>query len=272
MLTFGIEIECLPAVRRAAVAEELRNAGLRADVGTYSQRNEPGQWLVKSDGSVGGGVGIDAELVSPVYTLEEMMEALPRVQRALIATRATANHTCGLHVHVGGFESVAIHTIRNVARRIVNLEDSLDMLQPVERRLSNNHFIRSNAAVFGAYGNAAGAKAMWRKIDECASKGDLINLFNPHGERYFKLNLQSLIRHGTIEFRHCAGTVDMAFAAHWVRFINAFVRTAMNQQRLLHKAVTSTETAEERLRHAFRNVPAPTVRALRARVSQMRQA
>lgn len=46
---------------------------------------------------------------------------------------------------------------------------------------------------------------------------------NIMGSRYFKVNLMSFQRHGTIEFRQHSGTVNATKIANWVRFLGQFI-------------------------------------------------
>jgi hypothetical protein len=53
-------------------------------------------WRVVADGSVSNG----CEVVSPILSGNEGLQALQTVVRALKAAGATVNNTCGFHVHV----------------------------------------------------------------------------------------------------------------------------------------------------------------------------
>jgi hypothetical protein len=48
-------------------------------------------------------------------------------------------------------------------------------------------------------------------------------------ERYYKLNLCAFIRHGTVEFRQHAGTVDYRKMNHWIAFCVQFVEDSRTQ-------------------------------------------
>lgn len=41
--------------------------------------------------------------------------------------------------------------------------------------------------------------------------------------RYFKINLQAYLRHGTIEFRQHSGSANATKVCNWVRFLQAFI-------------------------------------------------
>ena len=44
--------------------------------------------------------------------------------------------------------------------------------------------------------------------------------------RYFKVNLQSFLCHGTIEFRQHSGTVNPAKICNWIEFLDSFIESS----------------------------------------------
>lgn len=248
--TFGVEVEFHTTANTVQVAEALIAAGFDARAVQYSTTVN-GYWGVKPDGSVPGGV----EVVSPILhgeegrnTLRQVMEVIRRQPRA-----RTSQH-CGIHVHLAPLgRSFAPDEVSKIARRWVNFEDTLDLLQPQSRRGSNNRYCRSNAHQFsGNYREAS--REMWRRLRHVHDNARLADIISPH--RYLKLNLQSLTRHGTIEFRHCAGTIDPQKVDNWVRFLLAFSTTACNQTRLWRRSADAPETVQDRFRKLMRGVPA----------------
>jgi hypothetical protein len=61
-------------------------------------------------------------------------------------------------------------------------------------------------------------------------------------DRYQKLNLESLERHGTIEFRQHSGTVDAEKAVNWVRLCTAFIETTASYQYVQLKRPVSMDS------------------------------
>jgi hypothetical protein len=252
MFNFGIELEFNTHDARETVVERIRSTGLRAGRASYSE-NLPSAWSVKADGSVNGW-----EVVSPVLSLDDVRAQVPVLCNALQACEgADARRDCGFHIHISGFESVELVTLRNVFRRFVNFEDTLDLLQPEGRRGSNNSYCKSNAALFGRSKIEQNA-AIWERVHAAQTREALMRMFNPNGDRYFKLNAQSLLRHGTLELRHPAGTIDAQTVLHTVEFFNAFVRVAIQQERLWRRPTHTPETQGDRFRKLMRGVPAPT--------------
>ena len=58
------------------------------------------------------------------------------------------------------------------------------------------------------------------KINTSNSITELVNVF---GSRYFKLNLQSFNRYGTVEFRHHSGTTTFSKIKNWILIYSRFV-------------------------------------------------
>ncbi len=60
----------------------------------------------------------------------------------------------------------------------------------------------------------------WATFDNA---DNMISLANAQDSRYYKVNLRSYQRHGTIEFRQHSGTVNFVKICNWVRFLSAFI-------------------------------------------------
>lgn len=259
-LKFGIELECTTAWSHDEMRHQLARAGMAA-------------WDVKFDGSIRG-TGTATELVSPILSMGDVRAMVPVVCETLRAARAMVNTSCGFHVHVSGLQSVEARMVRNVARRFVNFEDTLDLLQPVERRANNAAYARSNARLFGATPVEA-TQRLWAichdhggQANLNVSRDSLISLFSPNS-RYFKVNLHSLHRHGTVEFRHHSGAVTTPDVLHWVEFLNAFTTVAMEQQRLWKRPATTPESTADRVRKMTRGMAPATVAHVWNRIRAM---
>lgn len=208
-----------------------------------------------------------------------MNEQAPRVEAAIQSLGdAGANDSCGFHVHLGGFENLEMDALRNVTRRFVNFEDTLDLLQPAARRGRNNHFCMSNRDVLIRGAQRAGInnpsrldvnEYIWQRVHGLTKQG-LIDLFCPDAGRYFKLNLQSLLRHGTIEYRQSSASIR---AADWVgmaTFFHDFARVAITQDRLHRRNPHTVETQADRFRKMTRGQSRETVAYLSQRIADNR--
>lgn len=249
---FGVEIEFHTTACRFTVADALREAGFNAIALNYSDRVPSGAWGVKLDGSVPGGV----EVVSPILYGDEGRATLRRVMEVIRRQpRARTSERCGIHVHLSPRgRSFSADEVSKIARRWVNFEDTLDLLQPQSRRGSVNQFCRSNAHDFDAFNYVSASRQMWRRLRHVHDTSTLADIVSP--TRYRKLNLQSLTRHGTVEFRHCAGTIDPTKVDNWLRFVIAFTTVACKQTRLWRRSENAPETVQDRFRKLMRGVPA----------------
>jgi hypothetical protein len=248
-LKFGLELEFIANSNQNTTAAQLSQAtGIRVYTASYSDTNSAA-WRIKTDASLNGS-GYGLELVSPILSMQDVKDAIPALCRAIKDNGGIANQSCGFHVHVSGFDGLEFHAQRNIARRFVNFEDTLDLLQPASRRKSNNRFIKSNAALF------ADLPALWEKVQAITTTRGIVDTFNPNADRYYKLNLTSLTRHGTIELRHHSGTIDAEKIVNWVRFVSHFYTVAAEQTRLWHRPTHRTETAAERFAKMTRGMPA----------------
>jgi hypothetical protein len=248
--TFGVEIEFHTSANIHQVADAMVAAGFDARAVGYSTTVN-GYWGVKPDGSVPGGL----EVVSPILHGDEGRETLRRAMEVVRRQpRARTSQYCGVHVHIApNGRSFAPDEVSKIARRWVNFEDTLDLLQPQSRRGNSNRYCQSNARMFDADYRMA-SREMWRRLRHVRDNQQLADIISP--SRYVKLNLRSLTRHGTIEFRHSAGTIDPNKVDHWVRFLLAFSETACKQTRLWRRSLDAPETVQDRFRKLMRGVPA----------------
>lgn len=270
MLTLGIEIECFADGRESAMRRALMDHGVT--LSTYGQNG----WTVKYDGSIRPDRGYGHEIVSPILTLSQLREQAPAIEAALASLNGGVNSSCGLHVHLGGFEHLEMDALRNVTRRFVNFEDTLDLLQPQARRGQNNNYCKSNVGAFRHRFGLTGSpsrlevnEAIWQRVHTATRQG-LIDMFCPNHDRYFKLNLQSLLRHGTLEMRHPSASVR---AADWIglaAFYETFAMVAVNQERLWRRPTHTQETQADRFRKMVRGQSRETVTYLRQRIADNR--
>jgi len=210
--TFGVEIECIGITAEVALSA-IRATGLPCEIEGYNHVTRS-HWKITTDGSVRdnrGNLGI--EIVSPILTGATGMAALKTVADALNAAGATANKTCGIHVHVGASD-LSIDEIKMIVKRYSVFENVIDSYMPVSRRASNNHFLKSMSDWSAYYG--AG-------LAECQT---VAAMSARSWDRYYKINLAAFVRQGTIEFRQHSGSVSSEKIGNWVLFILNFVEVS----------------------------------------------
>lgn len=234
MTKFGIEIECIGLSDNCSVAIETIEKHLGEESAVkFKIFDEECAWDCKGDYSVyddsnvycdytnddfdedcGDCDGCNSitrgcEIVSPpLHYNAESIAAISEIFDALNKARAFVNHTCGLHVHV---DASFIHDLKayeqdeffvHIQKLYATHEKSFDSRMSYCRTKSVNKFCRS-----------------------MINRNDTYPTLGIQG-RYYKLNIQSFLRHGTLEFRHHHGTLDKNEVIEWVKTCLLFVQYA----------------------------------------------
>lgn len=203
--TYGIEIEFLDGTTsREIIANELRMAGINAFSVGYNH-NTAGYWKMITDSSCGN------ELVSPVLKGKEGLEEIKKVCEVLNRLGCKINKKCGLHVHHYAGD-LNVKNFKNLYVAYAKYEGLIDRLQPESRR-TNNEYCRSLLSG-GGYDNLV------NRLNECKTIDQIRGIYYT---RYMKLNIESYIKYGTIEFRQCAGTTDANKIINWIMFTQLMV-------------------------------------------------
>lgn len=229
---FGIEMEIVGINRETALAA-LRAVNIKVEFEGYNHTTR-NHWKLVSDSSVRGGF----EVVSPILKGEAGLAEAEVVARALDDAGATVNATCGLHVHFDASD-LDVNALKNVVRRYAAHEAEIDAFMPRSRRGNENRYCRS----LTSYVDSLDRAETVREVASCLPT------------RYLKVNLESLMRHGTIEFRQHSGTVNAAKIANWVRFLAGFIDQckAMNNTASQPVALPSLSGVQAKLAEMFRS-------------------
>lgn len=200
--TFGVELEIVGITRSQAIVA-LQSVGINVQDEGYNHTTRS-HWKIVSDSSVQGGF----ELVSPILHGESGLTALATAATALDDAGATVNRSCGLHVHFDA-SALTVENVRTIVTRYATYESQIDAFMPLSRRADNNLYCHSLQEI----------------VDDTDfnQATTLQALAQAQVSRYYKVNLQSYLVHGTIEFRQHSGTVNAAKAVNWVRFLDAFI-------------------------------------------------
>jgi hypothetical protein len=216
---FGIEIEAT-GLAMSKVVEALTAVGIRAAVDGYNHTTKT-YWKVVSDASLSG---TDCfELVSPILEGERGLMEVAIVADALERAGAKVNGSCGFHVHVDG-RDLTVDQLKRVSKMWLKYENCFDALVGASRR--RNLYCKSITSKF------TGVVHGFRVIDSAQDLRQLICAVNGdgpqsgHSTRYHKLNLESMLRHGTVEFRQHGGTVNGEKMVNWVKLVIGFVVAA----------------------------------------------
>ena len=202
-MKFGIEIEAV-GMTPAQVADLLNAKGINCQLPSVRHATS-GQWKVVLDGSVSNGF----ELVSPPLEFTEFnLVAIRRICRILNDAGIDTTKACGLHVHFD-VSTLTPAQLASVYNRYRAFEHNIDRLMPIGRRGNANHYCRSLT------GQAP-----------LVAQDTLAQTAAQRSDRYYKVNLCSFAKYGTIEFRQHAGTVNGVKISNWVRFLASFIEAS----------------------------------------------
>lgn len=203
--TVGIEIEVLVAADLFDVRNHIRHS------------NVLGEWTAKLDGSVRSNE-CDAtgqrfsgmEFVSGILPLSSVEKSVEALLNFLENYETRVNDTCGLHVHVDA-SGLTAASVANVAFRYGKDQKAISKWLAESRQ--NNEYARpllSDGSVMDTS----------RSVIEKGTK-DVRALTKL--SRYSAVNLSSVAKHGTIEFRQHHGSLRHDEIVSWVNFCHDFV-------------------------------------------------
>jgi Putative amidoligase enzyme len=218
---FGIEIEA-HGVGKAIIVRKLRAAGINVEIESYNHTTA-GYWKIVTDGSLNGENAW--EIVSPILQGLEGLNEVEKVCQVLGENGVKINKSCGLHIHFDAQNMTANH-LKNLVINYGNFESVIDSFLPESRRGNNNTYCKSVRSLEAQISSATTIRKMAEAI----------------GSRYYKLNLQSYLRHQTIEFRQHSGTVEYTKISNWILFLHNLVEYSAT------KRISQTEGTMENLK------------------------
>lgn len=216
--SFGVEIEFTGA-NTHVVAEQLAELGVNVRLEGYNHATRR-HWKVTTDATVTEGRGYDGsgfggELVSPVLRGDAGLEELKFVLQCLSQVdngSVSVDRRCGVHVHLSWHGMTTAH-IKEVYKRYAQFETDIDAWMAPSRRGNHSRWCASIARNIPGLGDVA------------AYQGTIGGMASLCG-RYYKVNLQSLARYGTIEFRQHGGSIEFAKIGAWIKFLMGFVEAS----------------------------------------------
>lgn len=201
---FGIELEMYNIdSQRLATALQVENIDFANEAYNHTTRTH---WKAVRDGSINGINPV--EVVSPILQGRSGIEQVKKVCKVLNELDAKVNTSCGFHVHFDA-NDFTIKQWQNLIINYAKLEQYIDGMMPISRRGNNNQYCQSIKEKVLNRIEAVRTAENLRDIER------VINL----NSRYFKLNIQSFWRQGTVEFRQHSGTVNFQKISKWVEFL-----------------------------------------------------
>lgn len=204
---FGVELEICHPSRPGLIRDDIERVLAKKSIVTgWSNKTTTKAWKVSTDNSiVSFNDDYGVEIVSPILRGEGGLDQLRKVAQDLSRQGATANASCGLHVHVD-LTGVDFDALKRICQNWLKYEEAFDLLLPFERREAKNKYclnVRQNMRSAPLSNTQA-----HQLISQQTTIEGLAKVMNAHPEsrnRYFKLNMQNLIKkdnpRSTIEFR-----------------------------------------------------------------------
>lgn len=219
-LRFGVEIEFVCPMTPTKIARMMAATGLDVAFEGYTHRRT-NHWKLVTDSTVTGGY----ELVSPPLAYGDW-EAIRAAERALNAVGAKVSRKCGLHVHHEA-AGLSPRAIANVVGVYGLHQSGFDAMLPASRR--NSPYAKGLAHKAEQMLNGS-----FNSINEVRSAMD--------GDRYQAINVESLLRHGTLEFRQHSGTIEANKIINWVQITRAVIERAAVDRKVAFKSNSASRT------------------------------
>lgn len=210
MKKFGVEIECLlnDVKDIQNIIELTYNRGLSIKNEFYNH-NIQEYWKIVSDISIKDPNKIGKEFVSPILFGNDGRRQIKTISQILFNNKATTNQTCGLHVHIDA-HNMDIEKIKKVIYIYYKHEKEIDKLIIPSRRANNYNYCQSLNSI----------------IDVIDSYDEIDKIIDEIPTRNLKVNISSIQRHNTIEFRQHHGTIDYNDIIHWVDLCQGIITWA----------------------------------------------
>lgn len=196
---FGVEFEVINCDESKLIAA-LQIHGIRCESQGYNHRTAS-CWKIVTDSSIRCPNSKGREVVSPVLNGVAGLKQVRTVCEALYFIGASVNKSCGFHVHHEA-NDLSNQQKNNLLAFYARIENTVDSFMPTSRKGDVNAYCRSMVSFWR---NAQGHQSI------------------PQFGRYYKLNFEALQRHGTLEFRQHAGTIDFDKIYYWVCFTANFL-------------------------------------------------
>ncbi|MCT4079294.1 amidoligase family protein [Elizabethkingia anophelis] len=197
---FGVEIEFFGPTQDQ-LSQSFRANSTEVLLESYNHQTRP-HWKFVTDGSL---VGLNSrELVSPILQGTEGLKELRKACKSLRQANAKVNRTCGVHIHLDA-NDYSIENFKTLLKNQYFVEQQIDKIMPTSRRANSNRYCQGFRSEYQTN--------FFQKIDACQTINQMTNLFRT---RYFKLNIQSFQRHGTVEFRQHGGSTNYLKIKNWI--------------------------------------------------------
>lgn len=165
------------------------------------------------------------ELVSPILRGENGLKEVRNTIKCLQSMNPKVNQSSAFHLHIGAPKhdnnSFVLSDIKKISQNWMKYEEGFELIVSKSRQGTNNKYCISNRSK----SNLSNFQ-LNKAIEEVNGLHNLIDLVS--GDRYVKMNLVSLKKHQTIEFRLHQGTYDIEKIENWIKLLLLFVHHSCN--------------------------------------------
>lgn len=200
---FGVEVEFFGATQ-SILKNNLISQNVQFEFERYNHETR-NHWKFTTDSSIQGENAY--EMVSPILQGSEGLSHLKSACKSLRLSKAQINKSCGLHVHID-VNDYSVENMKTLIKNFYLLEKDFDKMMPESRRENKNNYCQGFLHL-----ENNNRQMFFSKIDRCTTISQIASYFN---SRYYKLNLQSYTRYGTVEFRHHSGTTMYSKIKNWI--------------------------------------------------------
>lgn len=259
---FGIEIEFTGITRKEAakcIQTQLKSTAssyVGGNYDAYHVMDSIGRvWKIVSDSSIEpqkkqekeiryANSDYKVELVSPILTYEDI-EPLQEIIRALRATGAFTNKSCGIHIHVDATPHTPA-SLKNLVNLMASKEDLLYKALEIDpERL--RYCKKVNEELIQTI-NKKKPKTLEQLADIWyEGYGRESRERHYHQSRYHGLNLHSTFTKGTVEFRLFNSTLHAGKVKAYIQFC-----LALSNQALTQKTASARRTYTDNEKYTFR--------------------
>lgn len=232
---FGVEMEMTEVdidgngIDEDEIKEALRSAVGRRRVNDQQAsyyHSDGGTWDVKTDSSCAVGYGNGWEVAAPALELDDTAKngELRKACEALTGLRPKINRKCGLHVHV----DCSDFSWRDLQHLMViwsRYEPFFFSVCPTSRRDNDNYCQPWRASRPWSRWSSQWASEVQPALSSSLSEREFQRLAADIN-RDSSLNITGWWRHGRVEFRLGAGTVNYEKIRRWVQLLLSLVQRA----------------------------------------------
>tara|TARA_R100000781_G_scaffold110958_1_gene76749 strand:- start:15 stop:941 length:927 start_codon:yes stop_codon:yes gene_type:complete len=236
--TFGVELEFvntqfslaeLTTALNSALKQEFPEQACKFLTWGQSNQNTKSYWKMTTDGSLQQSGG---ELISPpLPATPESFRQIEIVTRVLNNMNSKVDINCGLHVHHDA-NDLTVRQVGHIYGLYASFQTLISSSLAPSRRVNAQYMSPENYNNLPE--NNKNAKAWntprFKQVRHWANTPalqDLCDMTNKSNEQYARynstVNLQSLAKHGTIEFRQHQGTLNADKIISWVLVTQAFI-------------------------------------------------